>query len=205
MITRTIGFFVFATFLYACQSDSASNTSENKPEVVAASTVQQTPAKSSNPLIAHLKAPMEDADYPFDIKLRTADDKELNSSDVLNYEDGPTVISFWLTTCYPCMLEFQNVQKKFAGWKEEADFRFVAISTDWEKNHDAFKRVVNEKDWPWESYLDVNRHFWKVMPGGLNGLPQVFVYDTNGEIVYYKRKYKVGDEDALFAKIKELQ
>ena len=41
------------------------------------------------------------------------------------------------------------------------------------------------------------------MPGRLNGLPQVFLLDKNGEIVYHKRKYLPGDEDKLFEAIKE--
>ena len=44
----------------------------------------------------------------------------------------------------------------------------------------------------------------KVMPAGLNGLPQVFVFDKDGTIVYHKRKYKPGDEDVLFEKVKAL-
>lgn len=205
MITRTICMLLTVALIVSCKSDVSSTISDQSVKVVPASTVQQTPSSNSNPLVAHLKAPMVDEAYPFDINLRKADDTELKSKDVLNYKDGPTIVSFWLTTCYPCMLEYANIEKKFAKWQEEADFNFVAISTDWPKNHDAFKNMVKKKAWPWESYLDVDRKFWKVMPGALNGLPQVFVYDTDGEIVYYKRKYKPGDEDALFAKIKELQ
>ena len=51
---------------------------------------------------------------------------------------------------------------------------------------------------------DMNREFRRIMPGELNGLPQTFIIDKNGEIAYHKRKYRAGDEDALFAKIKEL-
>jgi len=43
-----------------------------------------------------------------------------------------------------------------------------------------------------------------VMPGALNGLPQTFIFDKNGEIAYHKRKYRGGDEKKLFAKVKEL-
>ena len=42
------------------------------------------------------------------------------------------------------------------------------------------------------------------MPGNINGLPQVFLYDAEGNIVYHKRKYRSGDEDMLFEKIKAL-
>ena len=143
--------------------------------------------------------------FPFNIDLKKADGSITNSKEVFDYADGPTIVTFWLTTCYPCKLEMAAMKQKYAKWQEEADFQIVAISTDFEKNYPNFVKMVNENNWPWESYNDVNRQFWRVMPGKLNGLPQVFVFDTEGEIVYHKRKYKPGDEDILFNKIKELQ
>ena len=42
------------------------------------------------------------------------------------------------------------------------------------------------------------------MPEGLDGLPQTFVLDQNGNIVYHKKKYRMGDENLLFEKVKEI-
>jgi peroxiredoxin len=42
------------------------------------------------------------------------------------------------------------------------------------------------------------------MPGQLNGLPQTFIIDKDGNIVYHKRKYRSGDEDLLFEKVKTI-
>ena len=96
------------------------------------------------------------------------------------------------------------MKKKYAGWQEEADFNFYAISTDFQKNYEKFIAQNKKHQWPWEVYHDTNREFRLVMPGALNGLPQSFILDKNGEIVYHKRKYSSGDEDVLFAKVKEL-
>jgi len=184
--------------LISCQSVAQQSNSEEP-------TVTKASVPTTDSPIAHLKAPIEAASFPYDITLRNADGTEFNSAKVLSSKKGPTIVSFWLTTCGPCMIEFAAMKKKYAQWESEMDFNFVAISTDFPKNHDDFDRIVKEKDWPWESYLDVDRQFWKVIPGALNGLPQVFVYDENGEVVYYKRKYSAGDEDTLFAKIATLQ
>jgi hypothetical protein len=43
-----------------------------------------------------------------------------------------------------------------------------------------------------------------VMPGELNGLPQSFVLDKNGNVVMHKRKYSTGDEDQLYEQVKTL-
>lgn len=188
---------VIVGLLVSCQTESTAQTKDENKTVVAKNT--------SNSAVSHLSAPKSNIRYPFEIELKKADGSIVNSSDVLDYKDGPTVVTFWLTTCYPCRLELQAMKEKFAGWQKEAKFKIVAVSTDWEKNYPAFVKMVNDNNWPWEAYNDFNRDFWEVMPGGLNGLPQVFVFDKTGEIVYHKRKYKSGDEDILFDKIKELQ
>jgi hypothetical protein len=96
------------------------------------------------------------------------------------------------------------IEKEFDSWKKEADFNIYAISTDFEKNFPRFEKMVTENNWPWPAYNDVNREFQKVMPGELNGLPQTFVLDGEGNIAYHKRKYNSGDEHKLFAKVKEI-
>jgi len=142
-------------------------------------------------------------DFPYDIDLRKADGKVKGSDEV--FDPGkPTVLLFWLTTCYPCKIEMKAIQQKYAQWKSETDFNLVAISTDFEKNYGKFQEMATTQGWEWDTYHDFNREFRYVMPGELNGLPQTFVIDKNGEIAYHKRKYRTGDEDKLYAKVKEL-
>ncbi len=142
--------------------------------------------------------------YPYDIDLKDATSKTVKSDQILAKNDKPTVLLFWLTTCFPCSMEMKAIKEKYANWQREADFNLYAISTDFESNFPKFIKKVEENKWPWETYNDVNREFRQILPGGLNGLPQTFVLDKNGKIAYHKRKYKPGDEDILFAKVKEL-
>ncbi len=142
--------------------------------------------------------------FPYDIELKKADGSTVNSSEALKNNGKPTIVLFWLTTCYPCRIEMKAIHEKFPQWQKETDFNLVAISTDFSKNYDKFVKMVNEQGWKWETYNDVNREFRYVMPGGLNGLPQTFVIDKNGEIVYHKRKYTTGDEDKLYEKVKQI-
>ena len=145
-----------------------------------------------------------EANYPFDIDLKTSKGKLVNSKDVFPQNGKPTVVLFWLTTCYPCRLEMKAIKEHYPSWISETDFNLIAISTDFPKNHERFYKTVKKEAWPWKSYIDVNREFRWVMPGELNGLPQLFIFDKNGKIVHHKRKYSIGDEHRLYAKIKEI-
>lgn len=144
------------------------------------------------------------AEFPYDIPLTNAQKEKFNSENVLAKNGKPTIVLFWLTTCYPCRMEMNAIKKVYPQWKEEADFNFVTISTDFKKNYENFIKRVDKEKWEWEVYHDTHREFKKVMPGKLNGLPQTFVFDKNGEIAYHKRKYSSGDEHKLFEVVKGL-
>lgn len=142
-----------------------------------------------------------DTFFPFDVPLKTPDSTFISSNQIMK-KGRVTVMAFWLTTCYPCMIEFQEYTKNWEAWKKEADFDFVAISTDFPKNWKAF--VGKKGAWPWPIVLDYNREFSSFLKGGLNGLPQVFLYDQKGQLAYHHRKFSMGDDKLLFEEIKKL-
>ena len=142
--------------------------------------------------------------YPFDIPLENTSREVSPSSQLIPNNGKPTLVLFWLTTCYPCRLEMKAIAEKYDQWRAQENFNIVAISTDWDRNYDNFVKMVDENKWPWESYRDLNREFRKIMPGELNGLPQSFIFDKEGAIAYHSRKYRSGDEDKIFEKIKSL-
>lgn len=143
--------------------------------------------------------------YPYDIKLRNADGEMLNSASVFEKNGKPTVLMFWLTTCVPCRHEMAAVSSKLEGWRKEADFNIYAISIDFPHNYEQFVKRVKESKWTFPAFHDLNREFWLIMPGRLNGLPQTFILDKDGQIAHHKRKYVPGDEDELFQLVKSLR
>lgn len=143
------------------------------------------------------------ADFPFDISLKDVSGEETESSKVFS-KKKPTVLMFWLTTCAPCHKKMNELVKVYDDMQEEADFELVAISGDYPKNFPSFVKQVEKKNWPWPTYNDVNREFRQVLPGGLNGYPQTFVFNTDGEIAYHKRKYLPGDLEELTEVLKSL-
>lgn len=211
--------FCFLFCIASCANSQEEKAAETTKQAVA-TPVQQAPKATpkQTPLTDEQKKKLPrnyiventrqakdiNATYPYDIDLKLADGKIIKSSDILKDNGKPTVLMFWLTTCVPCRYEMKAVQEKYEGWQAEEDFNLYAISTDFAKNYESFVRMVDKNDWPWQSVNDMNREFRRIMPGELNGLPQTFIIDKDGQIAYHKRKYRSGDEDALFAKIKEL-
>jgi len=142
--------------------------------------------------------------FPFNITLLQPDSTTVNTTDLLK-KDKPTVLAFWLTTCMPCQAEFAAYSKNFEAWQQEADFRLLAVSIDFPDRFPKIGQLAKEKKWPFPVYWDNERAFKAVLPGGLNGLPQVFLFDKNGQLVWQHKRYRPGDEAELFAKIKEAQ
>ena len=147
-----------------------------------------------------------DTVFPYDIALVAsrggADTSATNSAQVLGAHRGkrPVVLLFWMTTCGPCRQELADLEDRMQAWRGAYDFAFVPVSLDFEPRRGAFHARAAE--YPWTSYYDVRRAFPSVMPGGLNGVPQVFVFDRDGRQVFYRRKYRPGDLEALEAVLK---
>ena len=141
--------------------------------------------------------------YPFDLALTgsrgAADTLATDTERLLAPHLGqrPVVLLFWMTTCGPCRLELRDLEARLPGWHAAVDFAFVPVSLDFPSRRAAFH--ARAADYPWISYLDERREFPRVVPGGLNGVPQVFVYDAAGELAFHRRKYRAGDLDALAA------
>ncbi len=143
-------------------------------------------------------------EFPYDIRLATLNDKVALSSDVFQRIDAPLVVSFWLTTCGPCKKELREMTANYPKWREETDFRFVAISTDFPKNKHRIKEIAEKEQYNFEVYWDMFKEYRLVIPGQLNGLPQIFIFGKDGEILWHKKRFRPGDTELLYAKVKEI-
>ena len=143
--------------------------------------------------------------FPYKIVLQDADNQKFNTSMLFKNSKTPIVLVFWLTTCGPCKMELSAISRKFADWQKSKKFKLYAISTDFQERSAQFISRVKESQWPFQAFHDINREFSTIMPGELNGLPQVFVLDRKGNIKYHHRKYSSGDEDVLFEEIKKVK
>ncbi len=197
--------FIATIFVSTLFSACGQNTETAAPKAETADPIVIQPRQSNYYVETTRPSNQIQSTFPYDISLRNAQGDTLNSAKVFEKNGKPTVLMFWLTTCGPCRMELNAIKGKYDGWKQQADFNFYAISTDFPKNFTQFVSRVDEGNWQFPAYHDMNREFRMVMPGELNGLPQVFVLDKNGKIAYHTRKYVPGDEDVLFEEVKKLR
>lgn len=116
----------------------------------------------------------------------------------------PMIISFWATTCKPCLRELDAISEQMPDWLEEAEFRVVAVSTD-DNRFTAKARSLAEGR-GWDDFIviyDKNQEFMRAM--NVNLTPQVYVADADGKIVYSHTGYTPGSEQELLEAIKKLK
>ena len=126
----------------------------------------------------------------------------VNTKSLLD-EGTPMIISFWSTSCKPCIRELDAVYDALPDWKEEVDFRVVAVSTDDSRLMAKAKSFAEGRGWG-EDYVllfDKNQDFMRAM--NVSVVPHVFVVDGMGKVVYSHTSYVPGNEVELFEAIKK--
>jgi peroxiredoxin len=115
----------------------------------------------------------------------------------------PMIISFWSTTCKPCIRELEAVYEALPDWLEEVDFRVVAVSTDDSRQLAKAKSFAEGRGWGSDFTLlfDKNQDFMRAM--NVTVVPHVFVVDAKGKVVFSHTAYVQGGEVELFEAVKK--
>ena len=116
----------------------------------------------------------------------------------------PMIVSFWSTSCKPCIRELDAIYDALPDWKEIADFNVVAVSTDDSRLLAKARSFAEGRGWG-EDYtllFDKNQDFMRAM--NVSVVPHVFVLDGKGKIVYSHTSYIPGGEIELIDAIKKV-
>lgn len=118
-------------------------------------------------------------------------------------EGTPMIISFWSTSCKPCIRELDAIYDALPDWLEEARFKVVAVSTDDSRLLAKAKSFTEGRGWGEDFTLlfDKNQDFMRAM--NVSVVPHVFVVDAAGKIIYSHTSYVPGNEVELFKAIKK--
>ena len=136
-----------------------------------------------------------------DVKVENQEGRVVSTKDLV---DGtPMIISFWSTTCKPCIQELNAINDNLYDWTEEVDMKVVAVSVDDARTISRARAMAQGHGW--EDYVciyDKNQDFKRAM--NVAQTPHVFIVDGKGNIVYSHSGYSPGSEYELFEIIKGL-
>ena len=135
------------------------------------------------------------------VKLKDIDGNSLNTAELSN--DGkPMVISFWATWCAPCKKELNAIHEVYEDWQDETGVKVIAVSIDDARSATRVKPYVDAQGWEFEVLMDTNGDFKRSL--NVNNVPQTFLVDGNGDIVWTHSGYSPGDEYELLEEIEKL-
>lgn len=118
-------------------------------------------------------------------------------------KDGKiTVISFWATWCAPCKKELDAISDIYADWQTDYDVELVAVSIDTRRALATVPGMVSAKGWEYTVLTGKATEMQNAF--NFQTIPQTFLVDQKGNIVYHHNGYVPGDEYELEEKIKKL-
>lgn len=133
--------------------------------------------------------------------VKTLDGKTVNTSKFSN--DGkPMIIDFWATWCKPCKKELDAISEVYAEWQKETGVKLIAISIDDSRSSGKVSADAKTHGWEYEVYLDENQDFKRALNVG--DIPQVFILNGKGEIVWQHNGYVDGGEEHIFEILKKV-
>lgn len=137
-----------------------------------------------------------------DVKVENQEGKVISIREVV---DGtPMIISFWSTTCKPCIMELNAINNALPDWLEEVDMKVVAVSVDDARTVSRARAMTQGQGWDdYTCVYDKNQDLKRAMNVSLT--PHTFIVDGEGNIVYSHSGYTPGSEEELFEKIKGLK
>ncbi len=135
------------------------------------------------------------------VKVRTLKGQMVDIQAYTN-KGKPVVLSFWATWCAPCKKELDAIADIYADWQAEYEVELIAISIDDQRALPKVGPMVQSKGWPYTILTDANQQLRNAL--NFQSIPQTFLLDASGQIVYEHSGYVPGDEYELEKKIKEL-
>ena len=131
----------------------------------------------------------------------TLDGQKVSTHDYIG-QGKPVIISFWATWCAPCKRELDTISELFPEWNEKYDFELLAITTDNSRGLRKVPAMVSAKGWEFTVLADKNQALKQNL--GFQTIPQTFLVDGSGNIVYEHNGYAPGDEVELEELLEEL-
>ena len=134
------------------------------------------------------------------VDVKTLDGKKVNIQDFVG-KGKVTVISFWATWCSPCKRELDAIAEIYPDWQEEYDVELLAVTIDDARGVAKVPAMVAAKGWDYTVLSDSKQELQRAL--NFQTVPQTFLLNAEGEIIYTHSGYSPGDEYELEEEIKK--
>lgn len=114
-----------------------------------------------------------------------------------------TILSFWATWCTPCKKELDAFADLYEEWVDKYDLEIVAVTIDNARQLSKVKPMIAQKGWEFTILSDSKQALQAAM--NFQTIPQTFLIDKKGNIVYTHNGYAPGDEYHLEDEIKKIK
>ena len=136
-----------------------------------------------------------------DVTVKTLEGKTVNMQE-FGQSGKIIVISFWATWCAPCKNELDIIADVYSDWQDDYDMELVAVSIDTKRSVGKIPALVASKGW---EYIVLSGDHTELQNAfGFQTIPQTFLVNQEGKIIYHHNGYVPGDEYELENKIKAL-
>jgi cytochrome c biogenesis protein CcmG, thiol:disulfide interchange protein DsbE len=134
--------------------------------------------------------------------IKTLDGKTVNVQDYIG-KGKPVIVSFWASWCSPCKRELDAMSEIFPEWQKQYGVELLAITIDDSRGLAKVPGIVSSKAWPFTVLADTKQELQQAL--NFQSIPETFLLDGEGNIVYTHSGYNSGDEFELEEKIKAMK
>lgn len=134
------------------------------------------------------------------INVKTLEGKSVNIQDLVG-KGKITVISFWATWCSPCKRELDAIADIYPEWQEDYGMELLAVTIDDARGVAKVPAMVASKGWDYKVLSDSKQELQRAL--NFQTVPQTFLLNPKGEIIYTHSGYSPGDEFELEEEIKK--
>ena len=127
-----------------------------------------------------------------DVEVKTLDGESVSASTLAAAADGPAVVAFWATWCAPCKKELDAYAESYEEWRDDFGAEVYAVTIDTRRQLSKVRPMVESKGWAFPILSDANQQLQQAL--NFQTVPQVYVVDREGAIVYSHSGYVPGDE-----------
>lgn len=136
-----------------------------------------------------------------DVQLKTLEGQTVSIRDYVQ-ADKPTIISFWATWCSPCKRELDAIHEIYSEWQQKFDVQLIAVTIDDVRSLAKVKPMVEQKGWKYTILSDAAQNLKLAL--NVPSVPQTFLLDSSGKIVWTHSGYAAGDEVELEEQLSSL-